>query len=209
MMKLYTMPGTCALAPNIVSLWAGVAIEVVALKYGDHKTPAYLAINPTGHVPALVIGDTPPLTEAAAIMLYLAELGGDRALSGYTAMHRARVIEALSYMTSEVHADFRGHFAADRLVTSPEAQSELRKTTYARLDAHFRRLNTQLKDGWYLPERSPADAYLYVLVRWIGQTPLDPEDYPNLQSFRRRMERDPDVQAALTRQGMPLPHPHS
>jgi len=48
-------------------------LKVLNMKKGEHKSPEFLAINPMGKVPTIVHGDT-PVTEAAAIALYLADL---------------------------------------------------------------------------------------------------------------------------------------
>ncbi len=53
-------------------LGAPYRTEVLNLKKGEHKTPAYLAMNPMGKVPAIKHGDT-VVTEAAAICCYLAD----------------------------------------------------------------------------------------------------------------------------------------
>ena len=73
-MKLYHNP----LSPNVrrVRLTAavlGIPLEehVVDFAKGEHKSPAYLAINPNGAVPTLVDGDF-SLSESRAIMQYLA-----------------------------------------------------------------------------------------------------------------------------------------
>jgi glutathione S-transferase len=47
-------------------------IHRLSLKEGENRTPAYLAINPMGKVPALKHGDT-IVTESAAICCYLAD----------------------------------------------------------------------------------------------------------------------------------------
>lgn len=50
------------------------------MQSGEHRQPAYLAINPIGKVPALVDGDL-KLAESGAILLYLADQYGPGPLS--------------------------------------------------------------------------------------------------------------------------------
>ena len=60
----------------------GVAydLKLLDLEQDEHKTDAFLAINPMGRVPALVHGDA-VVTETAAVTLYLAELYPERGLT--------------------------------------------------------------------------------------------------------------------------------
>lgn len=204
MSKLYTMPGTCSLAPNIAIAWLDAPIEIHNLAYGDHKEDSYLAINPKGKVPALQFDDGDVLTEAAAILAYIGAVYGSE---GYARDERLgrKEAEALSYMTSEVHAGYGPHFAAQRFADSEAAQKEVRNKAYDNLARHYERLNGILENSgndWYLGQKSFADAFLYVLSRWIEQTPLSIDNYPALKTHRKRMEADEGVKAALKRQGM-------
>ena len=47
-------------------------LKILDFKKGEHKQPAYLAINPMGKIPAIVHGDT-VVTETGAICAYLAD----------------------------------------------------------------------------------------------------------------------------------------
>lgn len=203
MPTLYTMPGTCSLAPNIAVAWLGAPVQIENLDYGDHKTDAYLAINPKGKVPALRFDDGDVLTEAAAILAWLGAAHGSGDYARDSELGRKEA-EALSYMTSEVHADYGPHFNAAAFADGEAAQEEVKRKAYDKLANHYDRLEKALTENgdWYLGKRSFADAYLYVLTRWIDQTPLSISDYPALGKHRRRMQDDAEVTKALGRQNM-------
>lgn len=204
MPTLYTMPGTCSLSPNIAIAWLDAPVEVEAMAYGDHKKDAYLAINDKGKVPALRFDDGDVLTEAAAILAWLGAAHGSADYARDTVLGRKEA-EALSYMTSEVHAAYGGHFGPQNFAESDGAIEEVKRKTYEKLDGHYRRMNDILSESdgdWYLGKRSFADTFLYVLTRWIDQTRLSWDDYPALKDHMARMESDAGVQLALKRQNM-------
>ncbi|WP_444922166.1 glutathione S-transferase N-terminal domain-containing protein [Microbulbifer sp. CnH-101-G] len=205
MMKLYAMPGTCALAPNIASVWANLPVELVNLERGEHQSDAYLKVNPKGQVPALLFDDGQVLTEALAILLYIASLSEVPELIPRGPMEWARQAEALSYMSSEVHSDFGPHFVPERFASFPEAKEDVQQHTYRKLEAHFRRLDTSFKEAGgdgLLGRRTVVDAYLFVLCRWMDSTPLDLSSFPSLAEFRSRLESEEAVIRALKRQKM-------
>ncbi len=73
MLTLYFAPGSSAMAPHIALHEIGAPFESRPLSFQkkQNRDPAYLAINPEGKVPTLLIDDR-PLTEVAAILFYLA-----------------------------------------------------------------------------------------------------------------------------------------
>ena len=56
-----------------------------------HRTPDYLAINPSGRAPTLITDDGSAITESAAIVEYLEELYPEKPMIGSDALTRARV----------------------------------------------------------------------------------------------------------------------
>jgi glutathione S-transferase len=71
--ELYWGPGSCARVPFIALEEAGAdfTLHVINRFAGDAKSPEYLAVNPKGKVPTLVV-DGWILTENPAIQTYIA-----------------------------------------------------------------------------------------------------------------------------------------
>ena len=76
-MKLYFFPNACSLAPPIVLRELALPFELVQVN-NQAKTFAdgedFLQINPKGYVAALQLDNGQVLTEASAILQYLADL---------------------------------------------------------------------------------------------------------------------------------------
>ena len=77
---------------------ANVAYIHVDLAKGEHKSPAYLAINPNGKVPALADGDL-HFWEAHAIMAYVAHKAGSD-LWPDDPVHQIEVMKWLNWDTA-------------------------------------------------------------------------------------------------------------
>ena len=147
------------------------------------------------------------LTEANAILAYIgaAHGGEDSEDYGRDGKLGRKEAELLSYLTSEVHAAYAGHFAPGSFAETKDAQEQVKAATYGKLAKHYDRLNEQVANsgsGWLLHRKSYADAYLYIVCRWIDQTPLKLADYPALADHVEAMEADDKVLEALERQGM-------
>lgn len=78
-MKLYEFAPTRSIRVRWVLQELGVEFEAISinLRAGEHRRPAFLAINPAGKLPVLVDGEH-IITESGAIALYLAEKYPDR-----------------------------------------------------------------------------------------------------------------------------------
>lgn len=78
-MHLYdsTVPSGNAYKVQLLLTQLNIAYEQTSLDIlatpSESRKPEFLAINPNGHVPALVLDDGSTLTESNAILFYLAE----------------------------------------------------------------------------------------------------------------------------------------
>jgi len=202
-MKLYSKPGACSTADHIALQWTGQPFELKVMTAAEMKAPEYLAINPTGAVPAIVDGDF-VLTQNAAIMGYIADrypqagLGGDG-----SAQQRAEAARWLSFVNSDVHPAFTPLFAPGKFIADESEFDAIKAAARKRLRGLFESANQRLEGRqWLAGFRSFADPYLYITLRWAGNVGVDLGGLDNLAAFRQRMETDPGVQAALKAEGL-------
>ena len=73
------------------------------LRHGEHLEPAYLAVNPQGLVPALVLDDGTLLTQSLAIIEYLDEIHTEPPLLPQDSLGRARVRMLAQMIACDIH----------------------------------------------------------------------------------------------------------
>lgn len=205
-MKLYYMPGTCALAIHIVLEWSAAPYTAVRISPDELKSPEYLALNPSGVVPTLVEGEQ-VLTEASAILLALCRrfpaLG-----PGPEAGEAARFDfeRYVIYLGGTLHPHFWPWFGPDRYGAKGGGdRKKIRAAAEALLAKDFAWLDGELGDGPYFmgERRTAADAYLYPMARWGFGLSRPVATYPNIDRFMRLMARDEGVRRASEAQGLP------
>ncbi|MBE1159732.1 glutathione S-transferase N-terminal domain-containing protein [Dyella acidiphila] len=203
-MKLYYIPGACSMADHIALEWIGKPYQTEAVARDALRSPAYLKINPSGQVPALIDDDGWVLTENVAILNYLidrfpeAGLGGDG-----SARERAEVNRWLAFINSDAHPVFKPIFAPQRFIGDETQHASVQETARQRLRGHFERLNAQLADReWLTGHRSVADAYLFVVLRWAKAKQVDLQGLDHLEAFSTRMHADAGVKAVMQAEGI-------
>jgi glutathione S-transferase len=102
-MKLYEFPPTRSIRVRWTLQELGVPFEATTVNMlaGEHKSPAYLKVNPAGKLPALVDGDL-MLTESIAIVLYLAEKYPEKGLIPADLAQRAELYRWLLFAATEL-----------------------------------------------------------------------------------------------------------
>jgi glutathione S-transferase len=205
-MKLYSFSGSCALGAHIALEWIGQPYELQLLQKDDLASPAIRALNPNGQVPILV-DDGWALNENAAILNYLADKFPGAKLGGEpTPRGRAEVNRWLAMMNSDVHPAFKPLFGATSYLGDEAMIEKSKDVARQRLRTWFERLDKQLEGrDWVAGERSIADPYLFVTVRWTHAVKVDLGGLANVKAFERRMRADPGVQRALKMQKLDQP----
>ena len=198
-MKLYYSPGACSQAAHILLHETGLPHDSEAVDIRAHRTASggdYLAINPKGAVPALVIGDE-VLTENGAVLQYIGDKAGNETLLPGAGLERYRVIEWLAYLGSDVHKSFGPLF-------NPASNDEVKAEARDVVGKKFDFLEQSLDGRDYLagPSMTVADPYLFAMLGWTGSLGIDLAKWPNLAALRQRMEQRPSVQAVLRAEGL-------
>lgn len=198
-MKLYFAPGTCALACWIALEWAGAEHSVEKV---DPRSDAYRTINPLGTVPAIDIGGSRPMTQADAILQYVAERYPDAKLGADDGIDaRFEFNETMAFLTGDFHPAFWPHFTPERFTTddSHAALDAVRIAAQPRIERVLAHLDTLIGDTGhvYAGRRSVADAYAFVMARWSTKLPKGWRDYSNVARFMEATGEDPAVRRVL------------
>jgi glutathione S-transferase len=200
--QLYYAPGACSLAPHIVLRELGEDFSLVKVSTKTHKTEDdqdFYAINPKGYVPALRLPNNEILTEGAAITQYLADAKANTTLLPRAgSIERARVVEWLVFINSEVHKTFSPMF-------NPATTDDQKKAIKEKLATRFAFVETALADGRsYLTGESftVADAYLFTVANWSNFTGIDLGPWPKLKAYQARVQARPHTQAAMKAEGL-------
>ena len=190
MMKLYHFPlsGHAHRARLFLSL-LDLPHEVidVDLANGEHKTPAFLAINPFGQVPVLE-DDGVYISDSNAILVYLAKKSGRSEWLPEDALGAAQVQRWLSVAAGELAY---GPCAA-RLITvfgrlfNPDEVIARAHTILALMDQHL------TGREWLVGDRPTiADIAQYSYLIGAPEGNVDLSGYPAVNALLRRIEALP------------------
>ncbi|TQF80975.1 glutathione S-transferase family protein [Elioraea sp. Yellowstone] len=155
-MKLHAHPASTTCRPILhFAAESGIAIELafVDLFAGDHRSPAYAAINPDRAVPVLEDGSF-RLTQCSAILKYLAERAGSPAYPAEP-QARARVNALMDWFNTDFHRAFGYGLVYPQVLPHhawPDAQ--MQDVALARAEAEARR-RLDVLDRHLLDDESP------------------------------------------------------
>ncbi len=177
MLTLYFAPGASSMAPHIALHEVGADFEArpISFRKDENRTPEFLALNPLGQVPVLVI-DGRPLTEVAGILFYLARLFPEAGLLPREIEDEARVVAWMSFIAATVHPARRQGLDHPRQIC-------------AKADARLGPAD------WTVGETcSIADIHLFRLFwRFFNSLKPPAEEFPNLVRHYERMMARPAV----------------
>lgn len=198
MIELYTAPTPNGYKASITLEEMGLPYEVKLLDFSksEQKSPAFLAINPNGRIPAIIDraeGDF-AVFESGAIMVYLAEKTGQ--LMPSDAKGRSRVLQWLMFQMGGIgpmmgQANVFYRYLPEKIpLAIARYQGESRRLCSV-LDQHL------ANHEWLAGDYSIADIANFAWVRTHRWSGVDVSDMPHLKRWRDAIAARPAVQRGL------------
>jgi len=203
---LYYSPGAASMAVHwlLIELDRPHQLALVDTQAGQQKSPEYLALNPNGVVPTLVIDGVPRFEVSALLMTLADEDPWHRLAPVPDSALRAEYVQWMFHLANAVQPLLRLWWYPQE--AAGEAQREaVRAHTQPRIEAAWQRLDDQLaKQGPYLLGDAPSadDLYLTMLLRWTRDMPRPGDSWPHLGELARLMKARPTFAELYAREGL-------
>jgi glutathione S-transferase len=206
MHTLYYSPGATSFAVHVALEEAGIAFSLkeVALRKGEQRSDAYLAVHPLGRVPALCLPSGAVLTETPAILGYIADSVPERGLLPTEPLPRARAAEWLSFFVSALHPTFLGFFLPSRFGSDADLQAALARESRPRFFQLLEHVERRLSDGPFVlgTSFSLCDPYAAMFFMWATFFEFPCETLPRYAALYRRVAERPAFRSAFAREGL-------
>ena len=203
---LHYSPGSASLLVHWLLIELGLPHELRRVDFAsrEQKSAGYLALNPSGVVPTLVL-DGRPMTEAAAIAMYLGDRHPEAGLApAADAAVRRDYLQWMFGLANMLQPLFRiwwypHEVAGADLGDTARAHVQPRiEAVWARIDAHL------AAHGPCLLGAQPciADFYLAMLMRWSRDMPRPATAWPHLAALADTMKARPSFAALYAAEGL-------
>jgi len=209
---LHFAPGACSFVPHAALEAVKAATgqdftpKLVKLHKGEHRTPEYLAMNPNGQVPVLVV-DGRPLTQIVAICDWLDRTFPKAGLLPAEPWARAQALSQLAWMNNTAHPTFTHFYFPERYAETEAAHAEVKRKAAAQVRVHLERVQQWVKGAapfWFGARPGFHDFYAFTLLRWGGYAGIDPASLPAYKKYVEEVIKAAPVAAALERERIKL-----
>ena len=204
--RLYYAPGAASMLVHWLLIELDIPHELERVDTGamQQKSTEYLALNPNGVVPTLVI-DGFPHYEAAALAMLLAERHPQAGMAPSIGdPQRADYLQWMFNLANMVQPLFRQWWYPHEPAGADHAEL-VRAHCAPRIEAQWQRIDDHLRDHgpFLLGDRlSAADFYLTMLMRWSRNMPKQATEWPHLDALAQRLKSRPSFKTLYEREGL-------
>jgi GST-like protein len=196
---LYGDKGSGAFSAEAVLAETGAPYEfkIISLEKHEQREPSFLAINPSGKMPALRLPEGQIVTESLAILLTLADhFPNARLLPPQAGPARTQAYRWLAFMASEIYPMVEISDYPDRFVEKDHAK-DLRRKARERIRERLLIVERMCDGPWFLASGfSIVDIYAAMFSRWrnsIGAEWLKEGHIPKLETLAQAVSKRPAI----------------
>lgn len=196
-MQLFYTPNTISVSVAIALHEAGISHELTLVDFAksEQTSSEYLAKNPKGRVPTLII-DGEALTETGALLEYVAAQAPNAKLVPQNPLLALRMRSVMFYLASTMHINhahkMRGHRWANEQSSFEDMTAKVPET----MATSAQYLEDECLTGPYVlgDVFSLADIYLFNVCTWLEGDSVKVSDYPKITAHMALMETRPSIQ---------------
>ena len=196
-MQLFYAPNTISMSVAIALQEAGLGHELTRVDFtkAEQTSEAYIAKNPKGRVPTLIVGDK-ALTETGALLEYIAALVPEKKLVPSDPLQAFKMRSVMFYLASTMHVNhahkMRGSRWADQQTSCDDMTSKVPQTMAT--SASY--IEDECLQGPFILGDTfcVADIYLFNVCTWLPGDGVEVKNYPKLTAHMAAMETRASVQ---------------
>jgi glutathione S-transferase len=177
---------------------AGVNYEFhsVSLEKNEQKSPEYLALNPSGKMPALKLPSGEIVTESAAILLTIADRFPQAGLiPPHATFARAEAYRWIAFMASEIYPMVEIVDYPDRFAPAGAEAEALKARAIARIRERMLLVEAAIAGPWLLAhEFCAADIYAAMFSRWSVGKDWRGKHLPKLNALVEKLSARPRIE---------------
>jgi GST-like protein len=176
---------------------AGVNYEFhsVSLEKNEQKSPEFLALNPSGKMPALKLPSGEIVTESAAILLTIADRFPQAGLiPPHATFARAEAYRWIAFMASEIYPMVEIVDYPDRFAPAGAEAEALKARAIARIRERMLLVEAAIAGPWLLAhEFCAADIYAAMFSRWSVGKDWRGKHLPKLNALVEKLAARPRI----------------
>jgi glutathione S-transferase len=182
----------------LAEVGAPYEFKVISLEKNEQKSPSFLALNPSGKIPALRLPEGGIVTESAAILLTIADyFPNARLLPPQAGPMRAVAYRWLAFMAGEIYPMVEISDYPDRFAPAGEEAEALRAKARERIRERLLIVERQVEGPWFLSSGfSILDIYATMFSRWRGSLGKDwasSGKIPKLDALAKALSQRPAI----------------
>ncbi|HEY5337312.1 MAG TPA: glutathione S-transferase family protein [Rhizomicrobium sp.] len=190
--------GSGAFSAEAALAEAGAPYEfhLVSLEKNEQKKPEFLAINPSGKIPALKLPEGQILTESLAILLTVADhFPNAKLLPPQASPERGTAYRWLAFLSAEIYPMVEISDYPERFAPAGAEAEALRTKARERIRQRLLIVERMIAGPWFLPSGfSILDIYAAMFSRWRGSLGKDwsaAGHIPKLDALSKALSKRP------------------